>query len=565
VEIVGRKIGRHEIVEEIGEGGMARVYKAFDPEINRSVAVKILKEEHCVDKEHISRFLKEGKAAGALTHPNIVTIYDVGSLDGAPYIMMELLQGRNLGDALREGQKFSHIAIIELAMQLAGGLDYAHSKGVVHRDIKPDNIMLGDQDSGIKIADFGIARMEDAAVSEHTQAGMMLGTPRYMSPEQASGLAIDGRSDLFTVGVILYEMVTGQKAFGAQSMPTLMMQIVQKDPVPIRQISVDVPVGLQKIIAKLLKKKPEKRFQSGHELYDALARELAALKDTEEEQRGYLPLQIKWTAIMAAIVAVTMAISSMIIIRAQSDALTRQAIDSGVALSRFIAVQLAIPVLGEDWVTLNSLVRDASSRKSFSYLVVSDHTGIVRSATDAAQVGSLWEKSSTGRLIYTHNDVVVTALQGGQGEVFNFNLPVLFNETVVGEVNIGLDTHALDVALATTQRMMIILALAIVLAVSVVIYIFNKRTAKNLLLVTRAVQSFGAGQLETRISKLRSDEFGDLFSVFNAMADNIEPRVDAGGTAGEPPVEAPKLDISGITQGAVEDNTIVWGSDNAQD
>jgi len=556
LDIVGRTIGRHEIIEEIGEGGMAVVYKAFDPEINRSVAVKILKREHCLDEEHKNRFLKEGKAAGALTHPNIVTIYDVGNLDDSPFIMMELLEGRSLGDVLRQGQKLSPIKIVNIGMQLASALDYAHSKGVVHRDIKPDNIMLGADDQSIKIADFGIARMDEVSSSDSTQVGMMLGTPRYMSPEQASGLPVDGRSDLFTVGVILYEMITGQKAFDAESMPTLIMQIVQKDPVPIRQLNSSTPAGLQKITNKLLQKNPDKRFQSGQELYAALDRELATLKDSAEEQRGYLPMQVKWTAIMAAVVALAMAVSSVIVFRAQREALTQQAIDSGISLSRFIAVQVAIPVLGEDWITLESLVQDASARETFSYLVVSDHDGVVRSASDAAQVGKLWEASSTGRVVHKQNEVVVSSLENTGGRVFNFNLPVLFNSTVVGEVNIGLGANALDAALATTQRMMVILALAIVLAVSLVIYIFNKLIARNLALATEAIRRFGGGLLETRISKSRSDEFGDLFNAFNTMADDLESRVDPEEVAPDRPV-LPDLELSGITRAMVDENTIV--------
>ncbi len=187
---------------------MAMVYKAYDPHINRSVALKILKEEHCLDEEHKRRFLKEGEAAGALAHPNIVTIYDVGSIEGAPYIMMELLEGRNLGDTLGEGEKLSTLKVVNIAMQLASALDYAHAKGVVHRDLKPDNIMLTTDNETIKIADFGVARMANALDNETTQVGMMLGTPRYMSPEQASGLPVDGCSDLFTVGVILYELIS---------------------------------------------------------------------------------------------------------------------------------------------------------------------------------------------------------------------------------------------------------------------------------------------------------------------------------------------------------------------
>ena len=560
MDIVGKTIGRHEILEEIGEGGMAMVYKAYDPHINRSVALKILKEEHCLDEEHKRRFLKEGEAAGALAHPNIVTIYDVGSIEGAPYIMMELLEGRNLGDTLDEGEKLSTLKVVNIAMQLASALDYAHAKGVVHRDLKPDNIMLTTDNETIKIADFGVARMANALDKETTQVGMMLGTPRYMSPEQASGLPIDGCSDLFTVGVILYELITGQKAFDAESMPTLIMQIVKKDPIPIRQISSDTPVGLQKIINKLLQKKPEKRFQSGQDLYAALQRELLILKDTEEEQRGYVPLQIKWTAIMGAIVALTMALSSVIVFRAQSAALTQLAIDSGSSLSRFIAVQVAIPVLGEDWITLESLVQDASSRRTFQYLVVSDHAGVVRSATDESQVGSQWDTGKTGEVIHADNDVVVTSLEVDAGEVFNFSLPVLFNSTVVGAVNIGLDTRALQDALATTKRMMAFLAMATVLAVSLVVFIFNKLIARNLLRATSAIQLFGRGKLETRISQQLTDEFGDLFSAFNSMADELESKLEPDDDE-EDELEHSKLESSAIIYGKVDDKTLVRGVD----
>ena len=232
LDIVGKTIGRYEIQAHIGEGGMAQVFRAYDPGIQRAGALKILKEEHCQDEEHMRRFLQEGKAAGALTHPNIVTIYDVGSLEGAPYIMMELLEGETLGEILAKGEKLPLEVILDCAAQIADALDYAHSKGVVHRDMKPDNIILDSKRKIVKIADFGIARIEEGN-KETTMVGLMMGTPRYMSPEQASGIVVDGRSDLFAMGVILYEMITGQKAFDAESMPTLILQIVQKNPIPI--------------------------------------------------------------------------------------------------------------------------------------------------------------------------------------------------------------------------------------------------------------------------------------------------------------------------------------------
>ena len=342
-------------------------------------------------------------------------------------------------------------------------------------------------------------------------------------------------------------------------MPTLIMQIVQKDPVSIRQVSAGVPIGLQRIIDKLLQKKPEKRFQSGAELKQALQRELDTLCDQKDEQRGYLPMQVKWTAIMSAVVACAMALSSFLVYRAQSDSLHRQAIDAGISLSKFIAVQAAIPVLGEDWITLDSMVQDASARDTFSYLIVSDHEGVVRSASDTSLVGKPWEPSTMRGILLEQGKVVVSDL----GDTFNFRLPVLFQDTVVGTVNVGLDTSSLDDALATTSRMMIALAFAIVLAVSLVIYILNKQIAKNLLLATAALKLFRPQHLEARISKLRDDEFGDLFAAFNNMADALEQSVSGDGEATgtgavSPPTDEPDdLDVSGITQGMVNDQTIV--------
>jgi len=563
--IVGTTIGRYQILEHIGEGGMAHVYKAFDPGIQRAAALKVLKQEHCTDEEHKSRFLREGKAAGALAHPNIVTIYDVGSIRGAPYILMELLEGETLADLLKQGQKLPVQSIIRIGRQLAMGLEYAHSKGVVHRDMKPDNIVISPDGESVKIADFGIARVAEGSGTETTQVGMMLGTPRYMSPEQAIGSQVDGRADLFAVGVILYEIITGQKAFDAESVATLIMQIVQKDPIPIRQITSDAPIGLQKVVNKLLQKKPEKRFQTGAELQAALERELEVVLHSEEENRGYLPMQIKWTAIMAAVVAVAMALSATLVFRAQSHALEQQAVDSGLSLGKFIAVQAAIPVLGEDWITLDSLVQDATERNTFDYLIVSDHEGIVRSASDPDLVGDHWLVPDVEEVLLAEPDVTVS----DRGSRFNFQLPVLFNRTVVGRIDLGVSTKALDEAFSTTARMMVILGLSIVLAVSLVFYIFNKLIAKNLKLGTEALRLLRRGNMETRISKSRSDEFGDLFSAFNDLSDALESQ-DNGSTIatelleGAPSEDEQHLDadISGITRGMVDDLTLVRPADS---
>ena len=258
--MLNKTIGRYEIKEMIGEGAMAKVYRAFDPEINRSVAFKVLKEDHCVDEEYLSRFLREAKAAGALSHSGIVTVYDVGKLEKSPYIMMELLDGCDLGEVLKNNKKLPLKQTLIIALQLAKSLDYAHKSGIVHRDVKPDNIIVLPDGESIKVADFGIARMNEGEEAQKTQVGSVLGTPRYMSPEQALGDPVDGRSDLFSVGTIMYEMLSGNKAFDAGNMATLMIQIAQKQPEPLKTLCPEIPAGVRQIIHKLLQKSPDKRF-----------------------------------------------------------------------------------------------------------------------------------------------------------------------------------------------------------------------------------------------------------------------------------------------------------------
>ena len=218
-----RFVGRYELKERIGEGAMAEVWRAHDPSIDRVLAIKLLKQEFRSNAAYAARFLREAKAAGALAHPSIVTIYDVGEADGFSYIAMELLEGSPLDQVLASEGAISDERVLAIAGQLAGALSYAHLSGVIHRDIKPSNIMVGRDGRTIKILDFGIARVAEAEGAElgrehdRTQVGQVLGTPRYMSPEQALCQAVDGRSDLFSVGAVLYEMITGRPAFNGVS------------------------------------------------------------------------------------------------------------------------------------------------------------------------------------------------------------------------------------------------------------------------------------------------------------------------------------------------------------
>lgn len=521
MEISGKTVGRYEIREHIGSGAMAEVYKTYDPEIGRIGAIKILKNSLLEEKEYLDRFLKEARAAGTLTHPNIVTIYDIGKFEGAPYIVMELLEGENLGDLLKQGNKLPLENIIEIAMQIGSALDYAHTAGVIHRDVKPDNVIFTDQNRSVKIADFGIAKNTDTDIKDSTQAGTIMGTPRYMSPEQAKGDPVDGRSDLFALGVILYEMVTGHKAFDGKSMPTLIMQIIQKEPTPIRQYSPEVPAGLQSIITRLMQKKPEKRYQKGKQLYDALAKELRSLHDKKDEQ-DYLPMQVRTTGIMSAVVGIVMIISATFVFNVQSKLLTDQAINSGVSLATFIASESAVALLGEDWIGLETLTNDAFERKTFDSLDIIDHSSTVQSSTNKNQIGQQWKQNDIGTLLSTRNEVQIFETIQEDSKTYHFVSPIRFNNTNIGQINLGVSQAQLNNVMSVTKRVMGILALSVVLAVLITLYFVNRLIARNLLTIRRSLRDLGDGNYSSRISQPWKNEFGSLATAFNTLAEKLQ-------------------------------------------
>jgi serine/threonine-protein kinase len=262
-------LGRYEIVGELGQGAMGVVYKATDPLIDRIVAIKTITLSLALEEreEYEARFYQEAKAAGRLSHPNIVTIFDVGRSGDIAYIAMEFLQGRELRDILNDEKLLPIDQVLDIVAQVALGLAYAHEHGIIHRDVKPSNIMVL-RDGHAKITDFGIARMASAAV--RTQTGMVLGSPKYMSPEQVMGKLTDQRSDIFSLGVMLYEMLTGQPPFLGENVNAIMYQTLNAVPQPPSSLNPAVPDMLNFIVAKALAKDIDNRYQGARDLANDL-------------------------------------------------------------------------------------------------------------------------------------------------------------------------------------------------------------------------------------------------------------------------------------------------------
>jgi serine/threonine protein kinase len=289
-----QKIGRYEIIEEKGRGAMGAVYVARDPAMDRIVALKTIHSLALSGpqaEEFRERFYREARAAGGLSHPGIVTIFDVGEQDGVPYLVMEFIEGHTLAEAAKNGHRFTFERVCEIGQQVAEALAYAHKHGVIHRDIKPANILLTSEEKyGVerpKITDFGVAKLGAAQL---TSTGQILGSPAFMPPEQFTGAPIDGRSDLFSLGVILYWMATGEYAFSGETITAVSYKVVNTEAVPPRKLNPAVPSGFDQIILKCLAKAPSERYATG----DDLAHDLEALRTgrTTSELQAPVPLSV---------------------------------------------------------------------------------------------------------------------------------------------------------------------------------------------------------------------------------------------------------------------------------
>jgi len=267
--MVGSKIGLYEIVDEIGRGGMGIVYKAWDTRLARYVALKVLPPEFTYDSQFVERFMEEAQRMAQLDdHPHIVTVHDVGEENGCYYFAMQFVDGTDLATILRQVGRLDLGRAITLTNQIASALDHAHTRGIIHRDVKPENILI-DREGRVRVTDFGIAKA--LAGPSRTRTGMMVGTPEYMSPEQAQGRELDRRADVYSLGIVLYQMLTGDVPFRTDSAVATALQHVSTPPPPLRERNADLPEYAERVVLKALEKDPANRFHTAGELAAALA------------------------------------------------------------------------------------------------------------------------------------------------------------------------------------------------------------------------------------------------------------------------------------------------------
>jgi len=524
------KVGRYQVRDLIGEGAMAKVFKAYDPDIDRELAIKFLKSQLRGDSEYHTRFLREAKGAGVLSHPNIVTVFDVGDEGGHPYIAMELIEGPTVGDLVQNGKPLAVKTAVEIAIQLVRALDYAHKKGIVHRDVKPGNIMMIRDTTTIKVADFGICRIDNSEATQATQVGNVLGTPNYMSPEQVLGEKVDSRSDLFSAGVVLYQLLTGHLPFDGETLISVAYKITKTEPPSLDKVRPDLPLSLRRIVDRALKKQPDKRFQTGEEFAAALTGVLKEIEE-QEEKRGKgrihrIPLGVRWGVIMGALVATTMTITATFLYQKQYGAMMNQVKDYGGSLAKFMATQNAVPLLSEDWAAIDVFIQDTIGRQQdFNYIVVADDKDVIRGASDTTLINEKWALPDAKPLPSGDPGVVVEVHKIKDGrQVLDFGAPILFQNKKIGQVHLGIYQAPLTAVANLMLVLLSVLTLVTTGAGAVGSFLLARRLQAPIRVLRNSLDELAKGRYDYRIAETRKDEFGELYTAFDKTAAALEAR-----------------------------------------
>ncbi|WP_211200096.1 protein kinase [Rhodanobacter sp. B2A1Ga4] len=532
-----QQVGRYRIEGVLGEGAMAVVYAGFDPGIERKVAIKCLHREIATDPTYRRRFQVEARAAGHLTHPHIVTIFDVGETDdGRSYIAMERLSGETLASAVaREG--FPPLpVIIELVGQLAAALDYAHARGVLHHDVKPENIMLADGWSYAKISDFGIAERRGSPREAGGASAEIGGTPAYMALERLRGERTDARSDLFSLGVVLYWLVTGKLPWPDIGNVQQLIKKRLRSPRPsIRPRDPATPSILVNIVRTLLAPAAESRYQRGAEVIDDLR---LAAREYERERENPLAtriisLRLRWAGSLGAILSLVLVLGLAAIYAKQGSAVTGVALDFGSSMGRMIASESAENLLLGDQAATRALVTDVSRNRQIRYLAIADHDGGIIASTQAQEVGHRLSAPDGTEYLPRPDDIQSylsrTAGDREQGGMLLFDVPIQYQAKTVGELRLGISNAALRAAQRTTLWVIVsVLVLTLVAVVGAAFWLF-RRPLNTLNLLGDAMLRVARGDFRHRIRLARRDELGRLFAAFNLMNGALQARQHRSG------------------------------------
>lgn len=524
-------VGRYRIEGVLGAGAMAVVYAGFDPEIERKVAIKCLRSAVAADPAYRARFLTEARAVGHLTHPHIVTLFDVGEMeDGRPYIAMERLSGDTLASrAAREG--FPPLPVIlGLVEQIAGALDYAHAHGVIHQDIKPENIMLSDGWQHAKVSDFGIAERRNPRVpgAPRREIG---GTPAFMAPEHLRGERTDARSDLFSLGVVLFWLLSGKLPWEETGDVRRLLAERQRVPQPALQPRDPfTPSILLDVVQTLLAPAPQDRYQRGAELVDDLRLALREYERLHEKPIAtrLISLRLRWAGILAAVLSLTLLIGLAAVYARQNAAVTGLAQDFGRSLGRMVAGEAAENLLLGDRAATRALVQDISRNRQIYYLAIADRYGEVIASTREGELGHPLPVRTNEQFLPGAGDIASyrVRLPDGDdpGEMLVFDVPVNYQTAKVGQLRLGISDAPLRAAQKTTLKAIVAVLLVTLLAVTGAAWWLFRRLLGLLEVLGEAMLRAGRGDFSHRIRLVRHDELGRLFAAFNLMCNALQAR-----------------------------------------
>ncbi len=524
-----KNIGRYKVIEELGRGAMAYVYKAYDPEIDRFLAVKVLREELANDEDYRSGFIHEAKLAGQLAHPGIVTVYDVGVADDKPYIAMELLDGIPMDELLKKRTRLPTNFVISILVQLTRALHYAHKQGVIHRDIKPGNIICLADNKTVKLTDFGIAQLDESLASVGKTQEKVLGTPEYMAPEQVLGQKLDARSDLYSLGTLLHTMLTGLTPFRADDYGELFRQII-KDKAPDLSVEgVTFPDELQDIVRKLLAKQPDKRYQNATELMRDIREMLEVLESNAKDQAkpGFVSLRLKWTLGMAGMVAITMLIGLVVVYYQQYHSMRNLAVDYGYSTSRLLAFEIAEPMLIQDHIAIEAIIDDLKKNKDLEYVSIRDSAGRIIASTLPKEIHQIFKPFANGELLDQSGGAkIFTREVTPEHRVLDIDSTITYQNKMLGSIWISVSADKLVQSTKLTLLIMIVLMMVTLIAVFSMTLAFARQISGQSKKLTMALERVRRGQFNRRLSVDRKDEFGQLSFTFNKMTEALEKRFE---------------------------------------
>ena len=522
-------IGRYRIDGVLGEGAMSMVYAGFDPDIQRHVAIKCLHGNVATDPAYRQRFQIEARAAGHLTHPHIVTIFETGETeDGRAYIAMERLSGETLASRVAAEGFPSIPIIIELVSQLAAALDYAHAQGVIHHDVKPDNIMLVEGWQYAKITDFGIAERDSLRSRNNDSSDEVGGTPMYMALERLRGERGDARSDLFSLGVVMFWLITGRMPWSySGDVERLLRQRARLPVPPIKLRDPSTPPILVDIVRTLMAPEPAARYQRGAELIDDLRlarrsyeRSREALPDTRIQSLG-----VRWASLLGATVVLVLLVGMLAIYTRQNAAVTGLASDFGSSLGQMIASDAAENIVMGDRASTRALVEDVARNQQIDYLAIADRDGQIIASTQANEDGQTWPAVNPAQEQPLSHGIGSYRTQrpsaGHAQDVLVFEVPIRYQTKTVGGLRLGISTAPLRAAQDTALWVIGAVLIATLLAVFLAAYWLFRRLRVALELLAAALLRVARGDYQHRIRLARRDEVGRLYAAFNLMNESL--------------------------------------------